>query len=81
MDTTANILELSLSIHQQKKGQKQYNQIKEMSKAPDVNGGGGETQSTFPLYILGKEKVFKTSWNVSEGQHSSEAQENLTRNT
>lgn len=44
-----------------KKGQKQYNQIKEMSKAPDVNGGGGETQRTFPLYILGKEKVFKTS--------------------
>lgn len=51
-----------------------------MSKAPDVNGGGGETQSTFPLYILGKEKVFKTSWNMSEGQRSSEAQENLTLN-
>ena len=44
-----------------KKGQMQYNQIKEVSKATDVNRGGGETQNTFPLYFLGKKKVFKTS--------------------
>ena len=30
-----------------------------MSKATDVNGGGGETESTFPLYILGKKKPKK----------------------
>ena len=64
-----------------KKGQMQYNQIKEVSKATDVNGGGGETQNTFPLCFLGKKKVFKTSWNMSECQHSSEAQENLRLNT
>lgn len=56
-----NILELSLSIHQHEKGQMQYNQIKEVNKATHVNGGGGETQNTFPLYFLGKKKVFKTS--------------------
>lgn len=29
-----------------------------MSKAADVNEGGGETQNTFPLYSLGEKNVF-----------------------
>lgn len=41
-----------------KKGQTQCNQIEEMSKAADVNEGGGETQNTFPLYSLGGKNVF-----------------------
>lgn len=34
-----------------KKGPTQCDQIKEMSKAAAVRGGGGETQNTFPLSI------------------------------
>lgn len=57
LDTTANILHLSLNVCPcLKKRQKQYNQIKEVNKAKSVSDSGGKTQNTFPLCTLGKRK-------------------------